>query len=165
MKGNKIKMSKQAGVSLAYHALENNDEVGMVVFSKDISRKVPLSNNFNLLIDNLIEIVAKGKTDIVKALDQAQVLLDNSSNNKHIVLLTDGLANVGDDPTKEVLSQVSILKSNNITVSVVGINIDEEGEKLGRTISEMSGGNFYISKGNADLSAIVLEDYNSFKRQ
>jgi len=164
MKGQKIKMSKQAGVSLAYFALDNHDEVGMVIFSKDISKNQNLTSDFNLIINNLIDVVAKGKTDIVKALEKCLDLLDNSSNNKHVVLITDGLANVGDDPTKEVLSSVMKLKSQKITVSVIGIDVDKEGEKLGRKITELSGGNLYIAKPTDDLSSIVLQDYNSFKR-
>ncbi|MBN2881125.1 VWA domain-containing protein [Candidatus Woesearchaeota archaeon] len=162
MKGKKLKVSKEAGVSLIYHALENKDEVGLVVFSKEVMAAEGLTDKFDVLVDKIVDIKASGKTDFVLALQKSHELLHNKNGNKHLVIITDALPTVGDEPEKESLSEIAKLKSEGISVSIIGIAVDAVGLEFGKRAIEISDGKFYVVKNVEDLSYIVLEDYYEF---
>ena len=80
---------------------------------------------------------------------------------KHLLLLSDALPTTGDEPEEETLNAVSAARANNISTSLVGINLDKKGTALGEKIAEIGSGKFYIVKNLDELDKIVLEDYHS----
>jgi len=162
MSGNKIRVSKEAGLSLAYHAIENKDLAGLVVFGKDISLSEKPTSDFNHLLDKFIEIRSSGKTDFVKALQESHTLVSGFDGTKHVMIITDALPTVGDDPKGESLSEISKLYADNVTVSIIGIGLNEEGEEFGKEVVETGKGKFYRVNDLSQLNYIVLEDYYSY---
>jgi hypothetical protein len=75
--------------------------------------------------------------------------------------LTDALPTTGKDPEKEVLDEVANAKNSKVTISIVGINLDEKGTRFAEKIVELGSGKLYICKDIEDLDQIVLEDYYS----
>ena len=67
----------------------------------------------------------------------------------------------GKDPEKEVLEAASLCHDNNISISLIGIGLDEKGILLARRIVEIGEGRLYLVKGGKRLDLIVLEDYYS----
>ena len=65
----------------------------------------------------------------------------------------------GKDPEKEVLEAASLCHDNNISISLIGISLDEKGIMLAKRIVEIGEGKLYLVKGNQELDTIVLEDY------
>jgi Mg-chelatase subunit ChlD len=78
------------------------------------------------------------------------------------MIITDALPTVGDDPKAESLSEISKLYAENITVSIIGIGLNEEGEEFGKEIVETGKGKFYRVNDLGSLNNIVLEDYYSY---
>lgn len=162
MKGKKIGVSKKAGIALAYKAIENKDKVGIIVFGDEVREKVLPTRNFTEILARLAKVRASNKTDIACTIKEACDMFSGSNSTKHIMLITDAMPTVGEDPEEEVLKEVSIAKSKDITVSISGINIDDKGEELGRKIAEVSGGKFHIVKDLENMDKIILEDYYSY---
>jgi Mg-chelatase subunit ChlD len=159
MKGQKIDIAKKAGIALAFKAIERKDNVGTIVFSKDVKTSVAPTKDFGLLLRTISSIRAARETDITKLLEKATELFPRTDTTKHLIILSDALPTVGEKPEQDTIEAASIAFSHGITISVVGINLDEKGEKLAQKIAEVGNGRFYLVKNIAELDRIVLEDY------
>jgi len=159
MNGRKLDVAKKAGVALSFAALERKDNVGVIVFSKEVKSAVAPTDDFGLLLRTITPVVASHETDIVKVLDKAIELFPAEDATKHLILLSDALPTVGKDPGRETLDAVAIARQRGITTSIVGIRLDTKGEELARRIAEVGDGRFYIVHKLEEVDVIVLEDY------
>ncbi|MBR9675513.1 VWA domain-containing protein [Candidatus Woesearchaeota archaeon] len=162
MKGEKIGVSKKAGIALAYKALERKDKVGVVVFGREVKEFVRPTDDFLMILRTLSKVSASSETDIAKTIKTASELFVEGEGNKHLILISDALPTVGEDPEKEVLFEVANAAAQDVTVSIVGINLDEEGENLAKKITDVGGGRFYLVNDLSNMDKIVLEDYYSY---
>ncbi|MBS3112402.1 VWA domain-containing protein, partial [Candidatus Woesearchaeota archaeon] len=161
MKGDKIGMCKKAGVALAYRAIQERDKVGLVVFGSEVEDVVYPTSDFGLFLKAIVRIRARKQTDIAKTIESAIRLFPHENITKHLVLITDAVPTVGSDPEGQTLSLVSRAKDVGITVSVIGIGINEEGIELAKKIVEIGEGRLYVVKDLNNLDSIVIEDYYS----
>ena len=161
MKGKKINACKKAGIALAFKAIEEKDKVGLIVFGSEIKEVIEPTNDFAFLLKNITKIKASRQTDIVKTIKKAIELFPREDMTKHLILISDALPNIGKEPEKETMEAVSIARDNGITISLIGINLDEKGEKLGKKIVEIGEGRMYVVKDVEEVDKIVLEDYYS----
>ncbi len=159
MKGEKIGMGKKAGVALAYKAINEKNKVGLIVFGEDVKKVVPPSLDFYEILRNITSIRARAETDIARTILKARELFGRSKETKHLVLLTDAMPTKGRKPKQDTLRAVSMAGDKDITISIVGINLDKDGEKLAKKIIEISRGRVYKVKNLEDLDSIILEDY------
>jgi len=161
MKGEKIDSCKKAGVALAYKAITEKDKVGLLVFGSDIRKEIPPTHNFVQLLKTIIRIRATKETNIAKTIDKAIQLFPKKEITKHLIIISDALPTFGKKPEKETIEKAALAKNHDITISFVGINLDEKGEKLAKKIVEIGQGNLYITKNIKELDKIILEDYYS----
>jgi Mg-chelatase subunit ChlD len=159
MKGEKIRMGKRAGVALAYKAINERNKVGLIVFGEEVKKIVPPTLDFEDILRSITTIRAKSETDLSATIHKAIELFGTSKETKHLILLTDVLPTKGQKPEEETLKAVSIARDHAITISVVGINLDKDGEKLANKIIEISQGRIYKVKNLENLDAVILEDY------
>jgi len=159
MKGNRIGMSKRAGIALAYKAILDKNRVGIIIFDSEIRKVINLTTDFNMILRELVTMRAKNKTNIHEVMKTATRMLSKSKNTKHIIILSDAMPNVGEQPKKELFENTSIAFSNRITTSVIGINLEKEGEKVAEKIAEIGKGRLYRIKKTDELDSIILEDY------
>jgi len=159
MKGEKIDMCKKAGVALAFKAIEEKDKVGLIVFGADIKESLRPTYDFVGLAKAITKAKASKETDLALTIEHSITLFPSFNVSKHLILLTDALPTKGGDPEKETLKAVELAAANDITISVIGINIDKNGEKLAKKIVEIGRGKFYVVKNLQELDRIVLEDY------
>jgi len=159
MKGEKIRMGKRAGVALAYKAISERNKVGLIVFGEEVIKVVPPTLDFNEILQNITTIRARSETDLAATIHKAIELFGSSKETKHLILLTDVLPTKGKKPEEETLKAVSIARDQQITISVVGINLDKDGEKLAKSIIEISEGRLYKVKNVEVLDTVILEDY------
>lgn len=159
MKGQKLDLAKKAGIALAFAAIERKDNVGLVVFSKDIKEAIAPTSDFGLLLQAIAKVRAARETDIVKVIEKAVELFPSGETTKHLLLLSDALPTVGKVPEDETLAAVAVARSHGITISVVGINLEKKGELLAQKIAEVGEGRFYLVRNIEELDRIVLEDY------
>ncbi len=159
MKGDKLFKSKKAGIALAYNTVKDKNRIGLIVFNSDIKKKLDLTNNFFAFLKSVANVSASGQTNISKAILSAVDIL-NSKNTKHIILLSDALSNVGAE--KNILESVSIARSKSISISVIGMSLNDEGKMLARKIVDIGNGRLYAV--NNDFDSVVLDDYYSLKK-
>lgn len=161
MKGEKIRLAKRSGVALAHRAIRDGNSVGLVLFGSDIEKKVPLTKDFFSFVKPLALSTPGQETDIALAIRQAVILLEHATGIKHIVLLTDGLHTTSNDATGAVLNEVAKAVSQDITISLVGIALDDIGEKLATTIVDHSKGHLYSVSSPDEVAGVVIADYRS----
>lgn len=159
MKGAKIGACKRAGIALAYKAIEEKDKVGLIVFGSEIKTIVEPTNDFSYLLKSIASARASRETDIVATLRKSIDIFPNENMTKHLILITDALPTVGKDPEKETLQEVSIARNKGITISLIGINLNEKGKNLAEKIVELGQGKLYIIKDIENIDNVVLEDY------
>jgi len=161
MKGKKIEACKKAGIALAYKAINEKDKVGLIVFGSEVKESIEPTSDFTSLIKEITRIRASKETDIVSMLRKAVELFPSENITKHLILITDALPTKGDEPEKSTLEEASVARSNGITISLIGINLDEKGKNLAEKIVEIGQGRLYVVKRLENVDEIVLEDYYS----
>jgi Mg-chelatase subunit ChlD len=161
MRGKKIEMCKKAGIALAFRAIEEKDNVGLIVFGADIKREVEPCQDFTRLLRTITEVTASHQTNFVETLKKAIEMFDSYGENKHLIMLTDAFPTSGVEPEKETIEAVSMAKANSITISLIGIDLDKRGIELAKKIVEIGEGRFYIANSSEEIDSIVLEDYYS----
>ena len=163
MKGDKLRLAKKAGVALAHKAMKDNNEVGLVLFESTIAHHVPLTKDL-LTFTKPLSVISPGKeTDIALAIKKSVEILDTAKGIKHIVILTDGLHTTSDDPQKVVNEEVAKAIAQNISISVVGINLDKKGLHLAQEIVDRSSGKLHGVLEAKDIGGVIIADYNSLQ--
>ena len=127
MKGAKIDACKRAGIALAYKAIDERDKVGLIVFGSEIKTIIEPTADFSYLLKNITSIRASRETDLVATLKKSIELFPNENITKHLIIITDALPTIGKDPEKETLQEASIARNKGITISLIGINLNEKG--------------------------------------
>ncbi len=163
MKGDKIKTAKKAGLALAHKATSRKDKTGVIVFSSKIEQKQPLTHNFSEIVKVFSKIKTSGETDISLCLDTALDMFPNNKNSKKLVLITDGVQTLGKNPEEEVMKSISVLTDKKVELTIIGINLEKEGEDLAKNMINMNKGKLYIVKDLEAVDGIILEDYYSSK--
>jgi len=163
MKGDKIHSCKKAGVALAYKAISDKDKVGLVVFGTEVKDSIEPTDDFGFLLNRITRIRASKQTDFKKMIDRASEMFPIHDVTKHLLILTDALPTVGKEPEDETLGAVSAARAKGITISVVGIKLDEKGEKLAKKITKLGNGKLYMVRDLGEVDRIVLEDYYSVR--
>jgi Mg-chelatase subunit ChlD len=162
MNGRKIEMAKKAGIALAYDATEKKDLVGAVVFGSKIVQDVRPTSDFIRLLRTIAKARPSKKTDIANTLRYTIDMFPKGIDTKHLILLTDAMPNVGDKPHKETIEAVSYAKSSGVTISVIAIDLNLEGENLAKDIITISKGKLYRVHDIEKLDQIILQDYYEF---
>ncbi len=159
MKGQKLALCKKAGIALAFKAIEEKDKVGLVVFGSKIEEVVYPTSDFSQFIKALSHIKAKAQTDIAATIEKATSMFPEGNITKHLILITDAVPTVGEDPQQRTLDLVERALFLGITISLIGIGLDEEGTSFAKKLTEIGRGRLYIIRNLENLDSIVLEDY------
>lgn len=160
MRGKKLALAKRAGVALAYKAVHNGDDVGLLAFGAGVETSLAPSKRFKDFVQALVMLRAKYETDIANAIRNATPMLKGKS--KHVLLLTDALHTTSD--RSEVLAAAQEARDQGVSVSIIGINLDKEGEELSEAVINVTRGQFYRVQNLEELDLLVLEDYARLKR-
>jgi Mg-chelatase subunit ChlD len=161
MKGAKIGACKRAGIALAYKAINGKDKVGLIVFGSEVKEAVRPTDDFGFLLKEIAKVKASKQTDLKITLRKAIELFPNEDVTKHLILITDAMPTIGQKPEEETLQEVSTARNNGITISLIGINLNEKGKKLAEKITEIGQGRLYVIRDIENVDKIVLEDYYS----
>jgi len=161
MKGRKIEQSKKAGIALAYKAIEHKDKVGLISFGTNIKKRIEPTDDFGELLKEIARIDASMETNFTEMIENAIDMFPDGDMTKHLIILSDALPTVGEEPVRETLQAVSAARDKGITTSLIGIGLDKKGEETAKKIVEVGLGKLYVTKNLEELDKIVLEDYYS----
>ncbi|MEM2115406.1 MAG: vWA domain-containing protein [Candidatus Woesearchaeota archaeon] len=158
MSGKKIHLAKKAALSVSYKATSEKNRTGFIAFNNQIITHIKLTKNFYELLKTIISISPFGRTNISNALKLSVEELARKQGTKHIILISDALETEDFD---KVYDAASIAKSEKITISIIGTELNEQGKKLSQDLVNITEGKYYQFVLE-DLEKIVLEDYYSF---
>jgi Ca-activated chloride channel family protein len=154
MEGPKMELARQAATG-AVSNLRPVDMVGVLIFDNSFRWAVPIRKaddraSINALIAG---IFPDGGTQIAPALTEAyQKILPVEATYRHILLLTDGISEEGNS-----YALAREAKSQNVTISTIGLGSDVHREYLEK-IAQLADGKFYFLKDPSGLEQIVLKD-------
>lgn len=159
MSGEKLEMAKQAAIQ-AFESLRRGDRVSIIAYDHDIRCVLPMTR-VELVEDpaSLIRsIQAGGNTAIYEGVSQAAnqfARIDSHApiGARRILLLSDGLANVGPSQPDDFKSLGRALDREGISVSTVGLGLDYN-EDLMAALASSSQGNVYFVENEGDLPRI-----------
>lgn len=163
MKGAKIEQCKKAGIALAYQAINKKDKVGLVVFGSDVKDFIAPTDDFTLLLRALTTIRASRETDFTALITKAIELFPPGPVTKHLIILTDAMPTVGEQPREETVAAVSQARAAGITLSIVGIQLDKNGTSLAQEMVRVGDGRLYQVRNLGEIDRLVLQEYDAIR--
>ena len=161
MTGAKLEKTKQAAVMLV-DRLAPEDIFSLVVFSDDAEVLVPAQHveDKDALKDKIESIEAGGSTALYAGVqmgaDQLQEYFSSKRINR-IILLSDGLANVGPSSPRQLRRLGSDLAERGISVTTIGVG-DDYNEDLMAGIAQASDANYYYVQDTKKLPEIFAKE-------
>ena len=162
MNGEKIARAREAA-KMAVELLEPRDIASIVTYSDTVSVLVPATrlSDKEYILDRVDTIFADGSTalfaGVSKGADELLKFFDENMVNR-VILLSDGLANVGPD-TPEALGDLGAsLSKTGISVTTIGLGLGYNEDLMVR-LAEKSDGNHAFVENARDLSRIFEYEF------
>ncbi len=151
----KIYEAKKALIVVGEKIIEDGNMLSIILYNNKV---VKVYDNIRGILDvfkDILLIYPYGSTDISIAIEEASKYIEEKS---HILIITDALPTFGEKPVEKTIETVKRI-SDRAYISVVGIRLNEEGEKIAREIVKYGKGNLFLVKNYEDIGKIVLLDY------
>ncbi len=159
----KMEFAKKAFVSLV-DQLQPNDILSIVIYDDvvDVIRRAKNVGTDKQSIKRLIdEVYPRNSTNLggglVEGLHQSEKYAGKEFINR-VVLLSDGLANVGITDPVELNRIAKRYRNKSISVTTMGVGLDYN-ENLMMGLSESGGGNYYFIEHPHSLAAIIRQEF------
>lgn len=162
MAGEKIQRAKEAAI-MAVSKLSANDVVSIVTYDTTVRVLVPATKaaNKDKLYQAIELIRANGNTALFagtsKGADEVSRYLDSERVNR-VVLLSDGMANIGPDTPKELGQLGKALAKKGMSVSTIGLGLGYN-EDLMTQLANYSDGNHDFVKDYGDLARVFDHEF------
>jgi Ca-activated chloride channel family protein len=164
MEGAKLEKARQAA-AMAVDKLADDDIFSLVVYDNDVDLLIPPErvgghDHREDIKARIFRIQAGGSTalhaGVVLGAKQVRSRFDKERVNR-VILLSDGLANVGPSSTSDLARLGRELRSDGISVSTIGLG-DDYNEDLMTALAEASNANYYYVKDAEKLPGIFAEE-------
>ena len=161
MGGEKLERAKQGAIE-AVRRLGPRDRFSLVAYDDQIETIVPAQGAGNIeWVENRIRgIQAGNSTALFGGVSQGAAELRKNIEGHFVnrmILLSDGLANVGPSQPADLARLGAALAKENIAVSTVGVGNDYN-EDLMTRLSQNSGGNAYYVRESAELPKLFAAE-------
>jgi Ca-activated chloride channel family protein len=163
MQGEKIAKAKDAAIA-AIARLGSGDIVSIVAYDSTVNVIVPATklSDKESVIRQIRRIEAGGSTalfaGVSKGAEELRKFLDKNRVNR-VILLSDGLANVGPQSPSELGALGASLMKEGISVSTMGLGLDYN-EDLMTKLARNSGGNHVFIEQADDLVRVFNYEFN-----
>ena len=163
MQGDRIAAAKE-GARVALDRLSSDDAIALVAYNHNVdvlSPAAPLRGSRDRLTRAIDRLTADGTTalyDGVKEGGRQVEELASDDNVNRVILLSDGLANVGPSSPYELARLGRKLASRGITVSTIGLGLDYN-EDLMQRLAAASDGNHVFVERPSDLAEIFDREF------
>jgi Ca-activated chloride channel family protein len=164
MNGRKIAEAKVAAIQ-AIKRLDANDIVSVVVYDSTVEVLVPATKltDKDAVCRKIAQVQPGGRTalfaGVSKAAAELRKFLDRERVNR-IVLLSDGMANIGPSAPSELGSLGASLKKENISVTAMGLGLDYN-EDLMVNLASNSGGNHVFIEDETQIAELFNKEFNT----
>jgi Ca-activated chloride channel family protein len=162
MSGEKIEKAKESAI-LALHRLKANDIASVVVYDSGVEVLVPATKMTSRedMIRKIRRISAGGSTALHAGVQTGAKEVRKFRSNRHvnrIVLLSDGLANVGPDSPKALGDLGACLVDEGISVTTIGLGLGYN-EDLMSQLAFRSDGGHYFAEDADELAGIFDQEF------
>ncbi len=163
MRGDKIAKAKDAAIA-AIGRLGSDDIVAIVAYDSTVQVIVPATklSDKQSVIEHVRRIEAGGSTalfaGVSKGADELRKFFDKNRVNR-VILLSDGLANVGPQSPSELGALGASLMKEGISVSTMGLGLDYN-EDLMTKLAQNSGGSHVFIEEADDLVRVFNHEFN-----
>ena len=163
MQGEKIQRAREAAMD-ALTLLGPEDIVSIITYDSTVSVLVPATKltDRESVISKIKAITAGGNTalfgGVSKGAAEIRKFLDKERVNR-VILLSDGLANVGPSAPGELGALGASLLKENISVTTLGLGLGYN-EDLMVQLGSQSGGNHYFIEQASELADIFRQEFD-----
>lgn len=163
MEGEKIAKAKDAAIA-AIGRLGPGDIVSVVAYDSTVKVIVPATklNDKEWVIQQVRRIEAAGSTalfaGVSKGAEELRKFLDKNRVNR-VILLSDGLANVGPQSPSELGALGASLMKEGISVSTMGLGLDYNEDLMTKLARNSSGNHVFIEQAN-NLVKVFNDEFN-----
>jgi Ca-activated chloride channel homolog len=164
MNGRKIEEARQAAIQ-AIRRLDANDIVSVIVYDSTVEVLVPATKltDKDTVCRKIASVQPGGRTalfaGVSKGAAEIRKFLDSERVNR-IVLLSDGLANIGPSAPSELGSLGSSFKKEGISVTTMGLGLDYN-EDLMVQLASHSGGNHVFIEDETQLAGFFKQEFDT----
>ena len=161
MNGEKLEKAKDAAIE-ALRRLGGADIFSLVIYDHNVETIVPAQSarNTEWIEARIRQIYSGGNTALFGGVSQGAAEVRKNLNRGYInriILLSDGLANVGPDSPDDLGRLGASLLKEDISVTTVGVGMDYN-EDLMTRLSQNSDGNSYFVESGRDLPHIFAAE-------
>ena len=163
MQGQKIAKAKEAAIA-AIERLNENDIVSVVAYDSTVTVVVPATKlaDKRSLIERVRRIAAGGSTALFAGVSKGAAEIRKFAEKERVnrvILLSDGLANVGPKSPSELGALGASLMKESIAVSTMGLGLDYN-EDLMTKLAQKSGGNHVFIEEADQLVQVFNYEFN-----
>jgi len=164
MSGDKIEKAKEAAIEAVKH-LGHQDMFSLVIYDHNVETLVPATpvRNLDGIISKIRSIEPGGSTALFGGVSQGAAEIRKNGDGRfvhRIILLSDGLANVGPQTPEDLGRLGAALIKERISVSTVGVGTDYNEDLMAR-LSQNSDGNIYFVENSSALPGIFNAELGS----
>ena len=161
MSGSKIEKAKEAAIT-ALRSLDPRDIFSLVIYDHSVQTLVPPQSaaNTEWIEARIRSIYPGGNTALYGAVSQGAAEVRKNLYDQYVhrvILLSDGLANVGPSSPADLARLGAALIKEGISVTTVGIGTDFN-EDLMTQLADRSDGNHYFVESSRDLPRIFAAE-------
>jgi Ca-activated chloride channel homolog len=161
MGGQKIEYARQAA-SYAVEQLLPSDRISITIYDDRVETLVPstLATNKSHLLHQIQRIHVGGSTALHAGWAQGGIQVSQYLNSEHlnrVILLSDGLANVGETNPDVIASDVNGLTKRGVSTTTMGIG-DDYNEDLLEAMARSGDGNYYYIQSPEQLPSIFKQE-------
>ncbi|MFC1704691.1 VWA domain-containing protein [Candidatus Omnitrophota bacterium] len=157
----KMERAKQGAIEVV-ERLTKDDIFSLIVYDSQprVLIEAQYVNNKDALIKTIYHIHAGGSTALYGGVTFGAAEIRKHIDKEYInrvILLSDGLANVGPKTTEELAELGESLSLEGMTVTTIGVGLDYN-EDLMTALADRSSGNSYFAENSGDLPRIFAEE-------
>lgn len=148
----KLEHAKQAAI----HVLEQlgpDDRCAVIVYDSTVDTIHRLSANHDAAVEKVDRVTSGGSTALAPALDRALELLERRAGeegrSRHVFLLSDGQANVGERRPEVIADRAAKAAAKGVRVATFGLGSDYN-EELMEAVAIAGGGGYYFLETGDD---------------
>jgi len=142
----KLEMVKQA-LGMLVNELRPTDQVGIVVFStqaREVLQPTPASDKSRIM-SVVNSLRPENSTNVEGGLTLAYQMASRAYRKgaiNHVILCSDGVANVGDTNANAILAQAKEYAGRDITLSTIGVGMGNYNDVLLEQLADKGNGNY-----------------------
>ena len=164
---NKLEQVKEAAISIVNQMIAS-DRLAIVIYDDVVSTILPSTRveSSARIRELLYSLTPGGSTNLAGGLQQG---FEEARKNfrrdlvNRVILLSDGLANVGIVDPAQIAMIAQRIRENSISTSTMGVGSDFN-ETLMAGIADQSGGNYYYISNEVNMADIFKREWNLMQK-